>query len=530
MAKRKILASWIGNTDLRTMAADLPPARRQELLAELPGPVPVTGELGPIKTLTEQETFDEILLLSNFRPEWNREFVTWLNRDAKVSRVTLKNPTDYPAIFKIVDAELRKLKDRPDWKDVELSIHLSPGTPAMTAVWLLLGKSRYPARFFQTFQGKAWLTDVPFDLVVDFVPELLRDADSHLQHLTASSPAQVAGFEKIAGDSKAIRLAVGRAQRVAMRSISVLLLGESGTGKEMFARAIHSASPRRAAPFIAINCAALSPQLLESELFGHRKGAFTGADRDHPGAFETADGGTLFLDEVGECDLSMQAKLLRVLQPPAGACPCHRAFSRVGDSKERTADVRIIAATNQDLVQAVQDRRFREDLLFRLAVVTIKLPPLRDRKGDTARIAEHLMGEINGFFRNEPGYRDKSISDSAMEFVKRHSWPGNVRQLYNALLQAAVMAEQDILQRQDIAEAVTEIFGSQLQKSDPLEHSLGDGFKLENHLNEIHRHYLRRAMAEARGVKAKAARLLGIDHYQTLDAQLERLRIEGEWN
>ena len=185
----------------------------------------------------------------------------------------------------------------------------------MAAVWLLLGKTRYPAKFLETFAGKSWVTEVPFDLTIDVLPDLLRDPDSHLQHLAAEGPQDVAGFENIAGESRVIRDAVGRAKRAALRGVSILLLGESGTGKEMFAHAVHKVSPRRDRPFVPINCAALSQTLLESELFGHVKGAFTGADRDRPGAFELANGGTLFLDEVGECDLETQAKLLRVLQP-----------------------------------------------------------------------------------------------------------------------------------------------------------------------------------------------------------------------
>ncbi|MCA8990054.1 MAG: sigma-54 factor interaction domain-containing protein, partial [Planctomycetaceae bacterium] len=232
----------------------------------------------------------------------------------------------------------------------------------MTAVLLLLGKTRYPATFYETSRdGKSWVTDVPFDLI-DVIPDVLKNPDSHLQHLASESPSEVEGFEDIVGDSRAVRDAVGRAKRAAMRGVSVLLLGESGSGKEMFAQAIHRASPRRDKTFIAINCAALPKSLLESELFGHVKGAFTGADKNRDGAFVAADGGTLFLDEVGECDLETQAKLLRVLQPITGAGPGFRKVSRIGEEKERTVDVRIIAATNRDLHSAIKHGSFRDDL------------------------------------------------------------------------------------------------------------------------------------------------------------------------
>ena len=348
--------------------------------------------------------------------------------------------------------------------------------------------------------------------------------DVRLQQLASRSPQDVQGFEAIAGTSRSIRLAVGEASRVARRDVSVLILGESGTGKELFARAIHDASPRRDRPFIAINCAALSETLLESELFGHKKGSFTGATHDRDGAFKTADGGTLFLDEVGECQPSMQAMLLRVLQPPPGD-PCRRVFQRVGDTREITSDVRIIAATNRDLLDCVTRHEFREDLFYRLAVIALKLPPLRDRRDDIPAIVHKLLEAINRqLSKGEPGFVHKSVSPSAMEFVRKHAWPGNARQLSNTLMRAAVMTDEPVIERQDIAHAIAEVPGK--APVDWLEHPLGQGFSLENHLDQIQRHYLRRAMVEAGGVKRKAADLLGYRNYQTLAAQLERLEVD----
>lgn len=530
MSRKRLLVSWIGHNDMRAFAWSLPPNQRDDILSALPGATPVDKELGPIKSLVVQEQFDEIRLLGNYPSLWEQGFSTWLECQNRVVHVELKNPTDYTEIFGLVNSELGELKTREDWAETDLFIHLSPGSPAMAAIWLLLGKTRYPATFFQTYKGKAWVTNVPFNIAVDFVPEVFRAADSHLQHLTAQSPGEIEGFKKIVGDSRAIRLAVGRARRVAVRNVPVLLLGESGTGKELFARAIHESSSRRSGPFLAINCAAISRELLESELFGHKAGSFTGAQRDRKGAFEEADGGTLFLDEIGECDLAMQTKLLRVLQPPDGADPCHRVFHRVGDLEERHSSVRIIAATNRDLLASITQGQFREDLHYRLAVITVKLPPLRERQGDIPKIAEHLLSQINKQFeKEEPGYQHKSISDSAMIFVQQHLWPGNVRQLYNALLQAAVMAEDDTIQRHDITDAVAEMVAETNAANDALERPLGDNFNLQEHLNEIQRNYLRRAMREAGGVKSRASKLLGIPNYQTLDAQLKRLNVEEDW-
>ena len=531
MNKRRVLVAWIGHSDLKAMAASSASGIGAEILAELPGAKPAAGELGPIKTLVEIEPFDEIRLLSNFPATWNKQYRDWFDTKPTIIAVELARPTDYSAIFRHADAELGRLSRQTANSPVELCLHLSPGTPAMTAVWLLLGKTRYPATFYETYQGRASQTEVPFDLTLDVLPELLRGPDARLAHLASDAPCQVEGFGDIIGDSQAIRVAVGRAQRAAKRGVSVLLLGESGTGKEMFAQAIHKASPRRDKPFVAINCAALSKTLLESELFGHTKGAFTGAEKDRKGAFELVDGGTLFLDEIGECDIETQAKLLRVLQPLPGEGPTVRTIRRLGDDKDRKADVRVVAATNRDLHEAIRDGAFREDLYYRLSAISITLPPLRDRKADIPAVAERLLDQINRNFRaDEPSYKDKSISASAMAFVKRHHWPGNVRQLYNVLVQAAVLAEREVLERADLVAALGEISQEACKSDRAFGRAIGDGFNLEEYLNELHRSYLRRAMEQAKGVKAKAARLLGMKNYQTLDAQLKRLEVTGDWD
>src|SRR6266568_3866209 len=327
-----ILISWIGHTDLRAMAAEQSPAINEKI-SEVVGRMPLLkGGMGPVRTLVEAVSFDQIYLLSNYPKDTTKLFLGWLGREAEARYTSLANPTDYGEIFAAVDAEMRAITKALDGKKYELSILLSPGTPAMAAIWVLLGKTKYPARFYQTHENKTWITDVPFDLTIDFVPELLRGADSVLQHLASRSPQEIQGFERIVGDSQAIRLAVGRVRKAALRDVPVLLSGESGTGKEMFARAIHDASHRRSKPFLAMNCAAIPKQLLESELFGHERGAFTGADKKYEGAFQRAHGGTLFLDEVGECDPDIQAKLLRILQPPPGEPPCTREFQPLGST------------------------------------------------------------------------------------------------------------------------------------------------------------------------------------------------------
>jgi len=529
MASRQVLISWIGHADLAAMCLDLSEPERASVHAAVQNlPTKSAERPGPLKTALLNQEFAEVHLLSNYPKAVNRLYFRWLDQPATVHEVTLSSPTDYDAVFRVSDEVLRGLWGRFRKSRLETCILLSPGTPTMATIWILLGKSRYPSAFYQTFKGKLHRTEIPFDLIDDFVPELLRDPDLNLQHLAARSPGQVAGFTDIVGDSQSIRLAVGRTQRAALRDVPVLILGETGTGKEMFARAIHAASHRRSGPFEAINCAAIPRDLLESELFGHEKDSFTGATSRKDGVFKRADGGTLFLDEIGECDPLMQTKLLRVLQPPPGKGPCHREFSPVGARKSVTSDVRLVAATNRELVQEVKTHHFREDLFYRLAVITLRLPPLRERQRDIPAIAEALLRQINQDFRRqekgEPGYKDKSLSASAIGFVRQHGWPGNVRQLYNVLLQAAVMAEGEIIERRDLVAAVGDMASD--AAATILEHPLGDGFDLEEHLKSIQRHYLRRAMQESQGVKVEAARLLGYKNYQTLSAQLERLGVE----
>lgn len=527
MPKPRILVQWIGHSDFRGLASTLPPARRDTILERL-GRDGGSDTKGPTKTLLSNHAFDEVHLLSNYDRQWNRWFQQWLVDPVTIHQVELSQPTDYAAIFTIANDLLGRIKQKPESASKELCLHLSPGTPAMAAVWLLLGKTRYPATFFETSRdGRVWISTIPFELL-DVIPEVLKNPDSYFQHLASEAPSQIEGFEDIAGDSRAIREAVGRAKRVSMRSLSVLLLGESGTGKDLFAQAIHKASPRRNKPFKAINCAALSKTLLESELFGHSRGAYTGADRDRRGAFELVDGGTLFLDEIGECDIETQAKLLRVLQPVHGEGPAIRKVCRLGDENERKLDVRIVAATNRDLVESVQKNEFRADLYYRLAAVTITLPPLRNRPGDTPKIAEHLLAQINRqFAAEEPQFEHKSLSPSAIAFVKSFHWPGNVRQLQNALVQAAVLSDGTRIGRKELEAGIGEA-GRNSAISMVTECPLGDGFDLEKYLLEIHRAFLIRAMREAKGVKSHAAKLLGIDNYQTLAAQLKRLKVPDQ--
>lgn len=509
-------------TDLLSMASHLSSAQEKKVLADLKRSESLDGP-GPVKTLIDGEEFDKVHLLCSYPKSLGRSFAKWLGCKPRLHEVDLRNPTDYPTVFEAAESVLKTVC--APQKKLQLCIHLSPGTPAMAAVWVLLGKSKYPATFYQTFGDKHYETEIPFDLAMDYVPELIRDADSTLQHLADRRPQEIRGFDQIIGESKAIRLAVGRAAKAAIRNVPVLIQGDSGTGKEMFARAIHQGSNRSAGPFIAINCAAIPGELLESELFGHKKGAFTGAETNHPGAFEQADGGTLFLDEVGECPPAMQAKLLRALQPPPGEGPSSRVFRRVGETKDRRSDVRIIAATNRDLIQRIQEHEFREDLYYRLAVIVLKLPALRERKTDIPFLVDVLLGQINAeFATQEPAYKPKMLSKDAITFVRQFDWPGNVRQLYNVLMQAAVMTDRQTIRKGDLSAGVVD---SPAKQANAMELPMGDGFSIEDHLNMIRRHYIHRALEATGGVKSRARKLLGITSDQTFAAQLKRLNVDS---
>lgn len=365
----RVLVSWIGTTDLRA----------PEESADV--------GTGPVAQALETRRFDEARLLTNHDPNTVARYRSWLQaRTPEVqlhtAKETLSSPIDFGEIYAAaVRACGAALQDAPD--DTSLTFHLSPGTPAMAAIWIILSKTRFPAELIESSrQHGVRIASVPFDISADFLPDLLRKPDQELERLAAGLPPDAPEFDEILHRSAAMKRIVLRARRVAPRSVPVLIEGETGTGKELVARAIHRASPRRASPFVAVNCGALPSELVESEFFGHEKGAFTGASASRSGHFVSADGGTLFLDEVGELPLPAQVKLLRALE--------ESEVLPVGSSRPRRIDVRPIAATNRALPSGVEAGRFREDLFYRLAVAVLRLPPLRERPGDLALLIDRF--------------------------------------------------------------------------------------------------------------------------------------------
>lgn len=318
------------------------------------------------------------------------------------------------------------------------------------------------------------------------------------------------GLHQIIGKSKGIRNVLSLVDKAAPTKSNVLITGESGTGKELVARAIHFASPRKDGPFISVNCMALNPGVLESELFGHEKGSFTGAVAMRRGRFELASGGTLFLDEIGELSPDMQVKLLRVLQ--------ERNFERVGGTEEIDVDIRVVTSTNKDLQQEVEKGRFREDLYYRLNVVHIELPPLRERREDIPLLLAHFAGKI----ATESNMPRKTISPKALEYLSGYEWPGNIRQLENVVERCTVIVAGDTITINDLP---PEIKDDETQLKNALD-TLPVEMNLADTLDKLEAALIRRALARADFVQVKAADLLGISK-SLLQYKLRKYSITG---
>jgi two-component system response regulator PilR (NtrC family) len=302
-------------------------------------------------------------------------------------------------------------------------------------------------------------------------------------------------FSNIIGRSEAMLEVFKMIETVARTSSTILLSGESGTGKGLVAQAIHFQSLRRDKPMVSLNCGAMPETLLESELFGHMRGAFTGADANKKGLLEVAEKGTVFLDEIGEMSAVMQVKLLRVLQ--------ERRFRRLGGLEELQADIRVIAATNRDLAKAVADGRFREDLYYRINVIPITLPPLRERREDIPFLAEHFLAK----YAEQMGKPVMTIARSAMDLLLLHDWPGNIRELENVLERAVALEATPTILPESLPPSIR---GAGPRNGTPADGLPDSGFDLEAHVKQIECSYIAEALQRAGGVQVKAAELLGM--------------------
>lgn len=496
----RVLVSWIGTADLRAAESGDP------------------TNIGPVAQALAAREYDNVILLADQEPAAVKQYEQWIASRTSASvateRVRLTSPTHFGEIYAAARAAVdRHVADTP--APVDLTFHLSPGTPAMAAVWIILGKTRYRSELIESSRQYGVKTaSVPFDISAEFIPDLLSASDEQLRTRSAEPAPEAPEFADIVYRSQPMQRLIARARKAAVRTIPVLIEGESGTGKELLARAIVRASPRREKPLRVVNCGAIPSELVESELFGHVKGAFTGAANDRTGYFEDAHGGTLFLDEIGELPLPAQVKLLRVLQ--------EGEVTRIGASQPKRIDVRIIAATNRNLIQEVAGGRFREDLFYRLAVIVLKVPPLREREGDLGLLVDSLLNRINEESRSEPGFVHKKLSVGARNLIIQHSWPGNIRELQNTLRRALIWSEGETISAEDMREALLTLAVPQPATDGILDCPIGQGFDLPAMISRVARHYLERALDEARGNKTVAAKLVGLPSYQTLTNWLSR--------
>ena len=314
------------------------------------------------------------------------------------------------------------------------------------------------------------------------------------------------GLDQIVGQSKQMKDVYAKIQRAAMVDSTVLILGESGTGKELVAQALHHNSPRKKGPFVAVNCAAVPATLVESELFGHVKGAFTGATDRRVGRFEQADGGTLFIDEIGDFELGLQAKLLRVLET--------LTLTPVGGYEDKKVNVRVLAATSRDVVKMVQEGKFREDLYYRLNVVTIQLPGLRDRPDDIPLLIEHFLKDISEQKHTPP----KKMDQAVLRRFLSYRWPGNVRELRNTLESMMVLSDGELLTEADLPPRLTEGSTGMMPSKE-----LPSGITME----ELEKLAITKALEQCGGKRTRAAESLGIS-VRTLQRKLRQYQMEGE--
>lgn len=457
---------------------------------------------GPILSLLAVRPFDCVILFSTPNTvEHSASTEAAIcerhpNVEVTVVEIALKDPTNYLEILRGLRTAIQSL-DCLTGADVFVSV--ASGTPQMHAVWILLVSSgEIPARILHIRPPRFVTRERPIVSEVD-----LSGSEFPVVHLRASSTvpeyvqsAQVSSITQeigIVGEHPVLLKAIDSVSALAESDVPILILGETGTGKELFAKLVHRLSGRAADRFVALNCAALPKELAESILFGHKRGAFSGAVNDQLGKFEIADGGTLFLDELAELPLESQAKLLRVIEDGV--------VESIGVKKGRRVNVRIVAATNVDLAKAVKQKRFRDDLYFRLNVGQVRLPPLRERISDIPKLALTMLNQINETIRNP-----KRLSIKAIKALEMYGWPGNVRELGNVIERAALLTKKEVIDAGDLDWAHD---SEEASSAFPLP-EFADGFSIENYLADARKQLVARALELSAGNRSAAARMLGV--------------------
>jgi len=472
------------------------------------GPATATNEspvAGPVLTLIQQVGFDRVVLFRTPGAIKNTNdtetAILTLHPAVKVltEDLVLPDPTDYASIFRELRRTLRKYSDAESAEQTEYFVGLASGTPQMHAAWLLLVASgELSARILNTRPPKFVTSDAPAVFEIDVYsapfPAVRSFVAPEQEHAEDQAAALAAAVKEIGivGDHPTFRKMLQRAAIVAPTKYPVLILGETGTGKDLLARLIHRLSGRDHDRFVPVNCAAIPKDLVESTLFGHRKGAFTGAQTNQTGKFDAAHGGTLFLDELCELTVELQPKMLRVLQDSM--------VEPVGSPTGHKVDVRLIAATNVDIQTALKEGELREDLYYRLKVGVCHLPPLRERRTDIPRLALFFLDRFN----TAQG-KAKRFSTEAMTWLRQQSWPGNIRELQNTVEAAALFAAADVIEIPDLDAAAESPHSPENGIPEPAE-----GFNLQEYLAGIRKQLVERALEMADGKQNRAAKLLGI--------------------
>lgn len=461
-------------------------------------------QTGPILSLLAVREFDRVVLFSTPNTiEQSTQTMAAIHErhpavEVEISHVELSDPTDYLEILRGLRRVIGAL-DLGAGSDIYVSV--ASGTPQMHAVWILLVTcGEVPARILHVRPLRFVSKDRPVVSEVDLGSTEFPDVQLRVasqseipEYQIAVDAVAVTREIGIVGDHPALLKAVDAVAALAGSDAPILVLGETGTGKELFAKMVHRLSGRAADRFIALNCAALPKDLAESILFGHKRGAFSGAVNDQLGKFELADGGTLFLDELGELPLESQAKLLRVIEDGI--------VEPIGVKKGRRVNVRIVAATNVDLRKAVKLKKFRDDLYFRLNVGQVILPPLRARVSDIPKLALSILGQLNETIR-----QPKRLSIGALKALERHPWPGNVRELGNVIERAVLLTKRETIEREDLDFARE---GDDTSGEYPIP-DIADGFSMESYLAGTRKQLVARALELSDGNKSRAARLLGV--------------------
>jgi len=501
-----VLLSWIGGRDLDGMTDG-------------------AGATGPLISALREGNYDTAELLSNYAPQKTDSYINALKNhfpslEINCTPVDLPSgPTAYHEIYPAVDNFLNGVFSK--YPKEQITVNLSPGTPAMVAVWILLTKTRYPVAYVESYMlsdsRKAVVKPVslPFSISAELSEQSKTRLATRYTQTAASEVGATANFGNIFGTSEQMLKAKKRAARLAELDVPTLVLGETGTGKELFTKAIANASSRADKPFRTVNCGAIPPELIDSELFGHVKGSFTGASQNREGLFQEAHGGTVFLDEVGELPPDAQVRLLRVLQ--------EGEIRPVGSAQTVHVDVRVIAATHRNLMDMVSKGEFRADLYYRLAVGILELPSLRDREGEIGALADFLMDQINQELRDQPNYEGKKISPDVKNIILGRRWPGNVRELRAALVRAAIWCESDVITVDEFSEySGSDALTAKDQAVPEVDHSVD----INEVISAVVRPYISNAVRRFGGNKTKAAQFLGLNSQQVLSKWIDKHDVE----